>query len=67
MRGFSGGDVTTCRTLTLPSPLQRERRKRRKTDLLCVQHGIDKFENNGFTRAVKQWTWRRTKQSGFLS
>jgi hypothetical protein len=52
VRGFSGGDVTTGRTLTLPSPLQRERRK---TNLLHVQHGIDKFENNGFTRAVKQW------------
>src|SRR6267378_2092563 len=67
VRGFSGGDVTTGRTLTLPSPLQRERRKRRKTNLLHVQHGIDKFENNGFTRSVKQWTRRRTIRPGSLS
>ena len=55
VRGFLGGDVITARTLTLPSPLQRERRKRRMRNLLHAQDGIDKFENNGFTRAVKQW------------
>jgi hypothetical protein len=32
-----------------------------------VQHGIDKFENNGFTRAGKQWTRPRTLKPGFLS
>ena len=37
MRGFSGGDVTTGRTLTLPSPLQRERQATRKTDVFRVQ------------------------------
>jgi hypothetical protein len=47
VRGFSGGDVTTGGTLTLPSPLQRERRATRKIDMLRVQRGIDKFENNG--------------------
>ena len=59
VRGFSGGDVTTGRTLTLPSPLQRERRATRKTDMLRVQRGIDKFENNGFNRAGKQRTQGR--------
>jgi hypothetical protein len=32
--------------------LQREKRKRRKTDRLRVQHGIDKIETSVFTRAV---------------
>src|ERR1044071_2214630 len=27
---------------------------------LFYQHGIDKIENNGFTRADKQWTQGRT-------
>jgi hypothetical protein len=59
VRGFSGGDVTTGGTLTLPALLQRERLATRKTDVLRVQRGIDKFENNGFNRAGKRWTQGR--------
>jgi hypothetical protein len=54
VRGFSGAGVTTSRTLTLPSQrsAQSRSRERRETHMARGQHGIDKFENSGFTRAV---------------
>ena len=38
-----------------PSALNTYGKGERQTTV-CVQDGIDKFENNGFTRTVKQWT-----------
>ena len=61
-RGEDGGEGFWTRlesrkeTLTLPSPLRRERRQKRQTETGWrvqsgrVQHGIDKFPSSGFTR-----------------
>jgi hypothetical protein len=47
VRGFSGGDVTTGGTLTLPSPLQKGEDSNAQDRYVSRGTGIDKFENNG--------------------